>query len=125
MGKVKCPNCGEATISNLAILRSASGVGLNPKCKNCGIRFSVGSSWQGNFVGSIIIAFIVSLLLSLLSLNVVPFLIVPAVFACASFAVCYYAKPKVAEPVSLWRTAVNYFVLLTVALMVVSWLIGL
>lgn len=107
-----CPYCTEKTVTNTLLLRSASGVGLNPQCSACGARWSVSSKWQGNFAGLVILAFIFSAALSVKERSFLPYLIFPFAVAIASFLVCRYAKPFVVTPLPRWLSLLHYVVLI-------------
>lgn len=109
--KRNCPSCKEGKISALMLFRSVSGIGPNPRCHSCRTRLSVGSTWQGNFVGFLLLALFYAAASSIAERNYVPYLIVSGSLALASFVVWRYATMKVVVPLSTWQEVAHYFVL--------------
>ena len=110
-----CPNCGSATVTAALFRRSLLGIGPDPQCSKCHVRFSVGRNWQLAFAGVAVITTVLSIMLSIEKRSYVPYLLLPVSAAFTTVAARRYAKPRVVEPPSRWRSAL-YFVALVVVI---------
>ncbi len=93
------------------LFRSVSGIGPHPKCRVCRTRLSVGSTWQGNFVGFLLLALFYAVASSIAERSYAPYLILPGSLALASFVVWRFATMKVVVPLSAWREVAHYLIL--------------
>ncbi len=108
-----CPNCGEKSVSELSLLRTAIGIGFNPKCNNCGASYSVGPIWQACFAGIALLAFAVSAALSIKAKSYFPYLIFVAITFMGILVISSLAAPKVIT-VTTKRKLVDWVITLVV-----------
>jgi hypothetical protein len=93
------------------LFRSVSGIGPNPRCRCCRSRLSVGPTWQGNFVGFLLLALFYAVVSSIAVHNYAAYLILPGCMALALFVVWRYASMKVVVPTPAWLEVAHYLVL--------------
>lgn len=106
-----CPICGAPEISCLALLRSALGIGPHPRCRHCHGAWSVGSRWQGNYAGALLLAFVFAGALSVKHRSYLPYLLLPLVLGGASLLVCRFARARPVLPMAAWLKWLHYLVL--------------
>lgn len=106
-----CPTCGAPEISCLALLRSALGIGPHPRCRHCHGAWSVGSRWQGNYAGALLLAFVFAGALSVKHRSYLPYLLLPLVLGGASLLVCRFARARPVLPMAAWLKWLHYLVL--------------
>ena len=58
--KRACPYCHANSISTLKVLWSAVGIGPDPACSACHGKITVGSDWQGNYAGALLLGFVLT-----------------------------------------------------------------
>jgi hypothetical protein len=114
-----CPNCKEGNVTALMLFRSVTGIGPNPRCRSCLERLSVGATWQGNFVGSLLLSSFLAVACSIAERSYVPFLILPGSLALAIFVVWRHATMKVVLPMAAWLQAAHYLVLVLFLILLV------
>lgn len=93
------------------LLRSASGIGPNPKCSTCHAPLSLGSTWQGNFAGFLILTLVFAVAQSVLQRSYAPYLILPAALLLAVCVVCKFARMQRVVPYPYWKSLRNYILL--------------
>jgi fluoride ion exporter CrcB/FEX len=118
--RAACPNCGSATVTSAVLGRSLLGIGPEPQCSKCHARFTVGRNWQHAFAVVAVTTVAFSLMLSIKNRSYVPYLLLPAVAALTTAAAYRYAKLRVVEPPSRWRSGL-YFVVLTAVVGLLAW----
>jgi ssDNA-binding Zn-finger/Zn-ribbon topoisomerase 1 len=105
---IKCPACGENTISTLSLFRSVIGIGFYPECSACHTQWSVSSIWQGGYTGFILLSFVLSAVFSIKLHSYVPYYWLIVALFLAAYSVARFAKPMLRKPIPYWLQLLHY-----------------
>lgn len=109
-----CPSCGKHAISRLRLIASLFRFFSFNKCTLCKEPYTPGNAWQGNVIGALLLASVVSGSLSVSMKSYIPYLILLLTAGVIVLLAVFFMKPKKIKKLHIASIILDWVVLILV-----------